>query len=127
MATTVAEGDTVTLTTGARFTVRDAVPDFPSLVAVIVATPAAPPVAVPLDELIVATVVLLELQVIVRPVSTFPFASFVTAVNVWVWFWTMVAAVGWTVTVATGTGVTVTDDVPVLVSAFALIVTGPPI
>src|SRR5512142_48541 len=117
-------GDTTTLATGARLTCRVAVPLLPSLVAVIVATPAAPPVAVPI-VLTVATLVLLELHVIVRPVRTFPFASLVTAVNVVVWFWRLVSSGGCTVTLATGGGVTVTDDVPVLVSAFALIVTVP--
>src|SRR5512143_3147833 len=119
-------GDTTTLATGARSTCSVAVPLLPSLVALIVVTPAAPPVAVPL-ELIVATLVMLELHVIARPVSTFPFASLVTAVNVAVWFWRIVSSGGCTVTVATGTGVTVTDDVPVFVSAFAVMLTGPPI
>ena len=57
-----------------------AVPLCPSLVAVIVAGPPATPVASPLP-LTIATAVLLLAHVTVRPVSVFPAASLVTAVN----------------------------------------------
>jgi hypothetical protein len=79
------------------------VPDFPSLVAVIVALPAATAVTRPeLD--IVATLVLLELQTILRPVRTLLPASRVVAEN-----WAVAPAwrldvAGDTVTVATGAG-----------------------
>src|SRR5256886_8964133 len=61
-------------------TVTTAVPLIVSLVAVIVAVPAATPVASPLP-LTVAAAVLLLAHVTVRPVSVFPAASLVTAVN----------------------------------------------
>src|SRR6266496_2609052 len=60
--------------------VSAAVPLWPSLVAVIVAGPPATPVASPLP-LTTATAVLLLAHVTVRPVSVFPAASLVTAVN----------------------------------------------
>jgi hypothetical protein len=88
--------------------VIDDVPVCPSLVAVMVALPAATAVTRPV-VFTVAAAVLLETQVTVRPVSTFPFASFVTAVSccVGVIPRTRVAVPGFTVTVATGTGLTV--------------------
>jgi hypothetical protein len=61
--------------------VTEAVPFFPSLVAVTVTVPFLTPVTTPVDET-VATLVLLELQVTVRPVRVLPLASFVTAVSV---------------------------------------------
>src|ERR1041384_7277821 len=64
----------------AAVTVRLAVPDLVSLVAVIVTVPWATPWARPPDE-IVATAVLLDAQVTVRPVRMFPFASLSVAVN----------------------------------------------
>ena len=64
-------GVIVTVATGGGFTVRVAVPDLPSLVAVIVVVPVATPVATP-EELTVATAVLLELQATTRPVSVPP-------------------------------------------------------
>ena len=73
-------GATVTDATGTGVTVMAAVPLWPSLVAVIVAGPAATPVASPLP-LTVATAVLLLAHVTIRPVSVFPAASLVTAVN----------------------------------------------
>ncbi|HVM42849.1 MAG TPA: hypothetical protein VMT77_05050 [Gemmatimonadales bacterium] len=80
------------------------VPLWPSLVAVIVTgPPAATPVTTPLP-LTVASAVLLEAQVITRPVSTFPPASFVVAVSGTVPPTTTDAGLGATVTVATGTG-----------------------
>src|SRR6185436_6411284 len=64
---------------GAACTVTLALPDFPSLVAVITAVPAATPLTLP-DEFTVAVLGLLELQVMARPESTLPLASRVTAV-----------------------------------------------
>jgi hypothetical protein len=95
-------GVIVTLATGNGFTVSVAVPDFPSLVAVIVADPGATPVATP-DELTVAAPVLLEPHVTVRPVSTFPWESFVVAVKLCVFPARIEAVAGETVTDATGT------------------------
>src|SRR5438552_8774258 len=69
---------------GAVGTVMLAVPLTPSLVAVIVAEPDALAVTRP-DEDVVATVVLLELQAIKRPVSTLLFASRSVAVSCCVW------------------------------------------
>ena len=61
-------------------TLMFAVELLPSLVAVMTAVPTATPDTRPVDET-VAIDVALELQVIVRPVSVFPFASFVVAVS----------------------------------------------
>lgn len=65
-------------TGGTAVTVRAAVPLTLSLVALIVAEPATIAVTSPEPDT-VATEVLLEDQVIVRPVNTLPFASRVTA------------------------------------------------
>jgi hypothetical protein len=73
-------GLTVTVATGTWLTVTDAVPLFPSLVAVIVAVPTARAVTSPLP-LTVAIVVLLLTQVTVRPVSAFPAESRGVAVS----------------------------------------------
>jgi len=73
-------GDTWTDATGPGVTVMVPEPDLPSLVAVIVAVPTSNAVATPELET-VATPVLLDAQVTVRPVSTLPFASFNVAVN----------------------------------------------
>jgi len=119
-------GETVTDATGIAVTVTDDVPDFPSLVAVIVAVPVATPVTTPLAET-VAMPVALELHVIVRPVRTLPFASFVVAVKVVVCPTMTLAVDGATVTVATGAGAgdTVTVAVPDLPSLVAVIVAVP--
>jgi hypothetical protein len=74
-------GATVTLPTGIALTVNADVPDCPSLVAVIVAEPTATPVTAPLADT-VATAVLLDAHVTIRPVSTPPLASFTVAVRV---------------------------------------------
>jgi hypothetical protein len=102
----------VTVATGASVTVIADVPLWPSLVAVIVVLPAPTAVTKPV-VLTVAAAVLLETQVIERPVSTLPFASFVTAVSccVGVIPRTRLAVAGLTVTVATGTGFTVITGV----------------
>jgi hypothetical protein len=54
---------------------------FDSLAAVIDVVPGDTPVATPVLELTVATLGSLDAKVTVRPVSTLPPASFVTAVN----------------------------------------------
>jgi len=102
-------------------------PVFPSLVAVIVALPAATAVTKP-DAEIVAMTELLELQVTVRPVSVLLFASRVVADN-----WTVppiarVAVAGATDTDATGIGagaLTVIADCAVLPSLAAVICADP--
>src|SRR5207248_9959368 len=73
-------GVTVTDATGTGVSVKAAVPFWPSLVAVIVAEPATLVVTSPL-LLTVATVVLFEANVTVRPVRTLPFASLRVAVS----------------------------------------------
>src|SRR2546421_11108953 len=80
-----------------------AVPLFPSLVAVIVAVPAADPVTSPL-ALTVATPAALVPHAIVRPVSTFPLASFRLAVSCTVAPTGTLADAGLTTTDATGAG-----------------------
>src|SRR5438552_43293 len=80
-ATPAVAGVTVTDATGTGVTVMAAVPLWPSLVAVIVAEPATLVVTSPL-LLTVATVVLFEAHVTVRPVKTLPFASLRVAVLV---------------------------------------------
>ena len=113
-----AAGVTVTEATaagGGAVTVRVVVPLAVPLVAVMVVVPAATLVAKPL-VLIVATLALLERQVIGWPVSTVPLASFVTALNGTAGApSTIEGAVGVTVTEATaagGGGVTVRVVVP---------------
>src|SRR6266571_5325082 len=110
-------GVTVTDATGTFVTVIAAVPLLPSLVAVIVAGPAALPVTTPL-ALTVATAVLLLAQVTVRPLSGFPLASFGVAVSCTVWPICTDAA-------ATGTLVTVIVAVPLCPSEVAVIVADP--
>ena len=117
-------GATVTLPTGAAETVSAALPDFASLVAVIVAVPGETAVATPLPDT-VATAVLLDAQVTARSVTTTPLASFTTAVNDVVCPTVAEAVAGCTTTLPTGTGVTATVDVPVFPSAVALIVAEP--
>src|SRR5207244_817286 len=119
-----AAGLTVTEATGTLVTVTAAVPLCPSLVAVIVAEPAATPVPRPLADT-VATAALLVAQVTARPLRAVPFASFGVAVN-WVVAPTVTpAAVGLIVTEATGTLVTVMADVPLCPSLVAVIVAEP--
>jgi len=84
-------------------TVIDAVPLFPSLIAVTVVDPAAPPVTNPL-ALTVAAVVLLLAQLTTRPVSALPDASVVVAVNCTVLPTLRLASAGVTTTEATGVG-----------------------
>src|SRR2546430_3726387 len=80
-----------------------AVPLFPSLVAVIVAAPPAAPVPTPL-ALPAATPAALVPHAIVRPVSTFPLASFRLAVSCTVAPTGTLADAGLTTTDATGAG-----------------------
>src|SRR5207244_6860660 len=92
-------------------TVMAEVPLCPSLVAVMVAEPAATPLTSPLP-LTVAADVLLLCQVTVRPTSGLPFASLGVAVS-----WTLLPAetvpdAGVTVTAATGACATVPALVP---------------
>src|SRR3989442_199936 len=101
--TLVDAGVTLTEATGTLVTVMLEVPLCPSLVAVIVADPAAAPVTRPL-LVTGATEPLLLDHVTVRPVSGFPFASFGVAVSWTVWPTCTVADAGLTVTVATGAG-----------------------
>ncbi len=110
-----AGGASVIDAAGTGVTVTDAVPAMPSLVAVIVAVPAATAVTTPVVDT-VATAGVPELQTIVRPVSTLPLASFVTAVSVAVPPALTLVVGGETVTLATGTAVTVTVTVAVLPS-----------
>jgi hypothetical protein len=69
--TSAVAGVTVTDATGAGVTVTVEEPDCPSLVAVIVAVPAATPVTTPAGDT-VATALLLVLHAMARPVSTAP-------------------------------------------------------
>jgi hypothetical protein len=120
----LAAGATVTLPTGIFVTVIADVPFLPSLVAVIVAVPAATPVTRPV-ELTVATVGSLEPHVTTRPVSTPPIESFVVAASCVVAVTRMPALGGDTATVLTGTSETVIVLVPLFVSLVAVIVAVP--
>src|SRR2546428_1436038 len=109
---------------GAGVTVTAAVPFLPSLVAVIVAAPAATPVTSPLP-FTVATAGLSLAHVTVRPASGVPFASSGVAVS-----WTVNPACtegagGLTITDATGTKITVTAAVPLWPSLVAVMVAAP--
>ena len=97
---------------------------FVSLVAVMVADPAATPDTSPVPET-VATLVLLELHVMVLPLSAFPRASLGVAVNWVVPPMNALEGDGATVTVETGTRFTVTVDVPDCPSLVAVIVVVP--
>jgi hypothetical protein len=93
-------------------TVIAALPLFPSLVAVIVAEPAAAPVTTPL-EFTVAADGLLLVHVTVLPESALPLASFGVAVNCTVCPTWRLAVAGLTATEVTDTGVTMTAELPV--------------
>ena len=107
-------------------TVTLAVPLRPSLVAVIVAVPAATPVTRPAPET-VATWALSVVQVTVRPLSGWPAASLGVAVSCTVLPAATVAVAGATSTEATGAGaaVTVTCEVPLFPSLVAVTVAAP--
>src|SRR2546422_9677193 len=108
----------------AATTVMAAVPDWPSLVAVMVAAPTVAPLTRPLG-LTVATDVLPLAHVTVRPVSGLPPASFGVAVSCTVDPTCAVAEEGATVTETTGTCTTVMADVPLCPSLVAVIVAVP--
>src|SRR5713101_5269720 len=111
---------------GGAVTVTDAVPLWPSLVAVIVTgPPARTPVTSPLP-FTVAMAVLPLAHVTTRPDNGLPPASFGVAVSCTVLPACTDGAAGLTVTDATGTAVTVMADVPLCPSLVAVIVTGPP-
>ena len=97
-----APSDAVTLATGTCVTVTVAEPVMPSLVAVMLAVPAATALTAPVLEFTVATAVFELLQVMTRPVSTLFAASRVTAVAVAVPPTTSDDAPSEAVTVATG-------------------------
>ncbi|HEY5492057.1 MAG TPA: hypothetical protein VIK25_12765 [Gemmatimonadaceae bacterium] len=105
-------------------TVTSAVPDLPSLVAVMVAVPGATPRAVRTAPVVDpdTMAVLLDDQENVRPVSAFPLASRGVAVRTTVLPATTLAETGKIVTVATDASVTVTAAVPDLPSFVAVIV-----
>src|SRR2546426_894315 len=115
-------GLTVTDATGTPLTVMLAVPLCPSLVAVIVTgPPAATPLTSPLPFTL-AIALLLDCQVMTRPVNGLPLASRGVAVSCTVApCWTLADA-GVTVTDATGTFDTVTTAVPLCPSLVAVIV-----
>src|SRR5216683_632743 len=108
----------------AAVTVMPAVPFGPSLVAVIVAEPAATPVTKP-APLTVATPALLVAQVIARPVNGVPLASLGVAVNCTVCPTWMLALAGLTVTDATGTFDAVRVAVPLWPSQAAVMIAVP--
>jgi len=108
--TVAAAGLTITEATGTFVTVTADVALFPSLVAVIVAEPAATPVTSPLAET-VAMAALLVAQVTARPLRAVPFASCGVAVSWVVAPAVRLAAAGLTVTDATGTLLIVTAAV----------------
>lgn len=109
---------------GVEVTVTAAVPLFPSLVAVMVAEPAAAPDTNPLP-LTLATPELLLAHVTTRPESVFPLASCSVALSWTVWPTVVLTVGGLTLTVATGAAVTVIDAVPFFPSLVAVIVTEP--
>src|SRR3989449_1690072 len=109
---------------GAGVTVTAAVPFLPSLVAVIVAAPAATPVTSPLP-FTVATAVLSLAHVTVRPASGVPLASSGVAVSCTVNPACTEGAGGLTITDATGTKITVTAAVPLCPSLVAVMVAEP--
>jgi hypothetical protein len=103
-ATTVeAASDTVTLTTGGRLTVTIADPLCPSLLAMMLAVPAATAVTTPAGDT-VAMPVLSDDHAIARPVRTVPLASLGVAVAVVVWPMTTGVCPSVTERVATGGG-----------------------
>src|SRR2546428_10994194 len=103
IATVAQLGVTVTAATGATGTVTVAVPLCPSLVAVIVTgPPAATPLTSPLPFTL-AIALLLDCQVMTRPVNGLPFASRGVAVSCTVCPCSTLTEAGVTVTAATGT------------------------
>src|SRR6266516_2735425 len=117
-------GATATEATATCTTVMAAVPLCPSAVAVIVATPAATPDTTPL-ELTVATAVLLLDQLMTRPESGVPLASFGVAVSGTVCPTCTLADAGATATDATGALLTVMLALPLWPSLVAVMVAEP--
>ena len=122
-------GLTTTDATGVRVTVTAAVPDLPSLVAVMVAEPAATPVTTPTVTsplaVTVATAALLVAHVTTRPLNGLPLASRRFAVSCAACPAATLSVAGLILTDATGTTFTVTAALPVLPSLVAVIVTAP--
>jgi len=113
-------GCTLTVATAKFETVSAAVPLFPSLVAVIVAVPAATAVTTPDDDT-VAAAVLLDVHDTGRPVTTLPAASLVVAVSAVVCPTDIDNGLGETVKEATGACVTLIVATSFLPSAVAVI------
>lgn len=125
--TDVDDGLTVTVATGsgaAATTVMLDVPDFPSLVAVIVAVPGATACTNPLTDT-VATAELFVDQLTVRPLSGLPSKSFGVAISCWFCPCVMLAVAGLTATLATGMSETLTAAEPLFPSLVAVIVALP--
>src|SRR5205807_1063801 len=101
----------------------------PSIVAVMVAEPAATPVTTPTVTcplaFTVATAALLVAHVAIRPLNGLPLASRGVAVSCTACPTAALTVAGLIVTNATGTGFTVTAALPVLPSLVAVIVTAP--
>lgn len=117
-------GEIVTVATGINDTVIEAVADFPSLIAVIVAAPADTAVTAPL-AVTVATPGVFDDHAIARLLSTLPLASVRTAAMVVAPPTTILAVVGVRVIVATGASDTPTADVALCPSLVAVIVVLP--
>lgn len=118
------DGLTTTDTTGACVTVTVAVPVCPSLVAVIVAVPAATAVTRPDCASTVATDELFVDHPTTRPVKVVPEAFLVVAESATVWYTAIDGLAGLTTTLATGF-VTVTVILPLFPSLVAVIVAVP--
>src|SRR3989454_1051053 len=123
-STTAVTGLIATDATGTLATLVVADPLFPSLVAVIVADPAATPVTRPPDDT-VATAGLPLVHVTARPARMFPAASLSVAVSCTVPPTYTFGTVGLMVTDATGTVDTVSAAVPFCPSLVAVIVRAP--
>src|SRR5213592_664091 len=117
-------GVRATEATGTFVTVIEEVPLCPSLVAVIIADPAATAVARPL-AFTVATEAFELAQVTIRPDRAFPLPSFGVAVSCAVWPTWIPAEAGVTATEATGTVVTAIAAVPLCPSLVAVRVAEP--
>jgi hypothetical protein len=111
-------GVTATLATGTGATATVAVPERPSLVAVIVADPGATAVTSPVLDTVATVVPELD-HVTVRPSRAAPLADCGVAVSCAIPPTKICAVAGVTTTLATGTGVTVTGAVAVFPSAIA--------
>src|SRR5436309_8251272 len=117
-------GVTATEATGTFVMVIEEVPVCPSLVAVMIADPAAAAVTTPLP-LTVATDAFELDQLTTRPESVLPLASLSVAASCSVWPTWTVAEAGVTATEATGTFDTVMEEVPLCPSLVAVTVVEP--